>query len=181
LRNALPWIAKACILDTRRQKRALSPKQAAAEAQKTQTIAALLLERLIDPSNYSWLFRSSREMRFPESQPLPELRALLKWVIAALEHRCEALVALEPALGSRRNKNARKVQSRFWEELTLLWLRFKPNFGRLKRRHLRRFLFVCSKPFFRDVTDAKIAAYIDHKLTKLATYVDRDPAAFVDR
>ena len=156
LRDALPWIAAGARLT----KQAPTPKQAAAELQNTLKIAAVLLERLGDPSNYNWRFPRLRQMVSRESQALAGLLPPLKGFIAKLEHRFKTLVALEAALGSHSSRNARKAHSDFCRELTRLWLGFNPNAGKFKRRHLQRFLFACSKPFFPEVTDPKIAAFV---------------------
>jgi hypothetical protein len=165
LRNALPLIADAHVLDARLEKQAPTLKQAAAELRDTLKIATDLLERLGDSSNYDWLNTRFRQMLFGDPQARAELLVPLKGFIAELEKRLEALAGFERGFGSPRRMNARKVQNQFWRELTCLWQWFAPNAGRFKRRHLQRFLFACSKPFFPDVTDSKIAAFLDHYLS----------------
>ncbi len=165
LRKALPLIADSCVLDGRLKKRAPTLKQAAAQLQETLRTASGLLERLSDRSNYDWLNPYFRQMLFRESQARDELLMALKGFIAELEYRLEVLVALEAhgmVFGSPRRTNASKVRNQFLRELTYLWQSFDPNAGKFKRRHLQRFLFACSKPFFPNVTDTKIAAFVDH-------------------
>jgi hypothetical protein len=159
LRDALPWIAETCNVDARLEKQTPSPKQVAAETQKTLTVAKALLERLSDPTNYDLFIPMWRGMLSPESQALPGLLPPLKGLTAELEFR---LGLFEKLSGPGSSRNARKVRNQFWRELTRLWLSFNPNSGKLKRRHLQRFLFACSKPFFPDVADTKVAAFVDH-------------------
>jgi hypothetical protein len=162
LRKALPLIADAHVLDARLEKQAPTLKQAAAELKKTQKIATELLERLSDRSNYDFLITRFRQMFFEDPKSRAELLIPLKGFIAELEKRLEAMAGYEMGIGSPRRTNARKVRNQFWNELTYLWQSFDPKAGRFKRRHLQRFLFACSKPFFLDVTDSKIAAFLDH-------------------
>jgi hypothetical protein len=154
LRKALPWIADG----VRLAKQAPTPKQAAAELQKTRKMATALLERLSEPSNYNWFFPRMHRMAFPESLAIAEILPPLKGLIAELDHRRKTLAALQ----SPRSKNARTVHNEFCRELTRLWLELNPNTGKLNRRHLQRFLFACSKPFFPEVADTTIAAFVDH-------------------
>jgi hypothetical protein len=162
LRKALPWIANEYVLEARLKKQAPTLKQAAAELQATLKTATALLERLSDPSNHDWLVPDFRIMLFDESKAHAELLTPLKEFIAVLDYRLEVLACLSVALDNPSKTNARKVHNRFWRELTYLWQSFDPDAGRLKRRHLQRFLFACSKPFFPGVTDPQIASFVDH-------------------
>jgi hypothetical protein len=154
LRKALPWIADG----VRLAKQGPTPKQAATELQKTQKMATALLERLSDPRNYNWFFPGMRRMAFPESLAIAELLPPLKGLIAELEHRLKTLAAIQ----SPQTKNACAVHNEFCRELERLWREFNPNTGKLNRRHLQRFLFACSEPFFLEVADTTIAAFVDH-------------------
>jgi hypothetical protein len=161
LRTALPIIAEEHVLVARWVKQAPMVKQTAAQMQETLRIATGLLERLTERSNYDWVIPRFRQMCIEASQAPPELLVQLKDFIAGLEGALEVMAVIEP-FDSRRRKNALKVHTEFWRGLTYLWKSFEPNAGRSKRRHLQRFLFDCSKPFFPDVTESKIAAFVDH-------------------
>ena len=123
------------------KKRAPTLKQAAREPQTTLKTATALLEQLRDPGNYNWLLPDFRQMLFEKSPAHAELLTPLKEFIAELDHRLEVLACLSVA-SDPSNTNACKVHNGFWRELTYLWGWFDPNAGKLKRRHLQRYL-VC--------------------------------------
>jgi hypothetical protein len=166
LRKALPWIANEYVLEARLKKQAPTLKQTAAELQETLKTATDLLERISDPANYNWFNPKFRNILFEESQAHAELLTPLKEFIAELDYRLEVLACLSVAFGNSSSMNACKVHNRFWRELTYLWQSLDPDAGNLKRRHLQRFLFACSKPHFPGVTDKQIVAFVDHSYSR---------------
>jgi hypothetical protein len=86
----------------------------------------------------------------------------IKMALPVMIDRLQRQIAKLEAQGSSKD-SARKVHIDFWRELARLWLALKPKVSsRLRRRHLRRFLFDCSASLLADVmTEGEIESKID--------------------
>lgn len=152
LRDQLQWMAASGKRASRRLKDFPTPHQGAAQLKKT---VDKLLEavKLLEPDRCDYplldveLFSDMQAMR----------RELMEFVPKLEGHRHILM-----DMGSSRGKRTRKASNEFMRKLTAMWIWLDPRAGNFKRKHLQRFLFACSNPFFPDVTDETVEAFIDH-------------------
>jgi hypothetical protein len=158
--EALPIIMRSCSLDWLLRKHLPSPIDVAEKINTTRAAVAALLDMLKDPASYNGSDPATHNFMLPRPESLDSARMALATLLTELDDRHKALTER----GNRRGKNTRRARNEFWRELTEVWLALDVDTDRYWRRHLQRFLFECSKPFFPDVSDGKIDAFIDRYL-----------------
>jgi hypothetical protein len=155
LRDALPYAAWTCAL-TKSKPHNPTPSEQADDLKGMINRLRETLEQLEPRRLYC------RYCSLYKPVPLEPARRELAKLTADLEQRRQALMA-----ESHRGKHTLKPVTNFWRGLTEeVWLR-QPQPGHARRRHLQRFLLACSEPFFPNVTNKTVAAFVDRYLAKV--------------
>ena len=160
LRQGLPLIAEGCDINSRVRKASSTPKQLAAEQNRTIELCKALLARLDDPHHYNRVDPDTQWLHFPRLANLAgRSREDLSALVAELERCRDELTAM----GTSQGKHFQKLHGQFWKELMSVW---RDNVAKdvdwQASSHLANFLIACSMPFFpEETTDGAISAFIE--------------------
>jgi hypothetical protein len=156
------------LLRFRKERRALTPKQEAAEIQKVldalaRARAALVSSKVGFIAHELALADERARQQGTQTSTYTGAPALksddVRKAVDAFTAKAERHIVMLKAAGNRSRANARKAHIEYWGELVVLW---RATTVGQHPRILSHFLYVCSAPAFpEETTQGRIKAFLD--------------------